>query len=84
MDSRLDNVPYYALVMLLMRRSDSDNLAALGGIFPGIAQELQRRYNAPAGLLESDRLTLDQALDIGEQIRLQAGALLGRSGGGCE
>jgi hypothetical protein len=72
LDSRLDGVPFAGLIMLAMRRADTDNLAALAGAFPEIAQELRARYNAPAGLLESDRLTLDEAVEIGEAIRLQA------------
>jgi hypothetical protein len=77
LDASLDGPGFVALVMLAMRRADTDNLAALAGAFPEIARELRRRYDSPAGLLESDQLTIDQALEIGERIGAQARALLG-------
>lgn len=75
LDSHLDRIPYFALVMLLMRRSDSDNLAALARAFPAVFQELQERYDAPAGVLESDHLTVEQALELGDRIQQMAAGI---------
>lgn len=75
LDARLDDVPFYALVMLCMRRADSNNLAALTAAFPGLARELQERYNAPAGMLESDRFTLPLVVEISASVRRQIRAI---------
>ena len=48
-------VPFYALVMAAMRRADSTNLERLKRAFPDVWQELERRYNAPDGMLPSER-----------------------------
>jgi len=75
LDSHLDNIPFYGLVMLAMRRADSDNLAALEQAFPEAAQELRQRYNAPAGMLESDPLTVNEAVSTIQNIQAQARAI---------
>lgn len=75
LDAHLEGLPFGAVVMLAMRRADTDNFAALAVAFPELAEELRRRYNAPAGVLESDRLTLAQGLEICEGVRRQARAL---------
>ncbi len=46
---------FYALIMAAMRQADTDNLARLRDAFPEIWRELQARYNAPLGELESDK-----------------------------
>ena len=46
-----DDVPFYALIMGAMRRADTRNLELLQNAWPMVWQELQERYNAPAGLL---------------------------------
>ena len=45
---------FAALIMAAMRKADTDNFATLQLAFPEIAHELQVRYNAPGGLLESE------------------------------
>ncbi len=49
--------PYYALVMALMRKADSDNMAKLRAAFPETYAELRERYNAPGGVLPGERVT---------------------------
>jgi hypothetical protein len=46
--------PFYALIMAAMRQADTDNLAKLVAAFPGVADELQTRYNAPGGYLPGE------------------------------
>lgn len=47
--------PFYALIMAAMRQADSDNAELLKNAFPDTWEELQVRYNAPGGLLESEQ-----------------------------
>lgn len=70
--------PFAALIMVAMRQADTLNAERLRQAFPDIAEELQARYDAPAGLLlgETDydsgiRRTQDAlvAADTGEVIR---------------
>jgi hypothetical protein len=49
-----ENYPFYALIMTAMRQADTDNSVLLQQAFPHIWVELQRRYNAPAGVLPGD------------------------------
>ena len=53
-DLHLGNVPFYALIAVLMRRADSDNLELLKAAFPNIWADLQARYSAPGGKLDTD------------------------------
>ena len=46
--------PFVALIMAAMRKADSVNLLGLKAFFPAIHDELEARYNAPGGRLESD------------------------------
>ena len=46
--------PFYALIQAAMRQADTDNLAKLGAMWPSVFDELQARYHAPGGRLESD------------------------------
>ena len=46
---------FYALVTVLMRRADSDNLELLKEAFPNIYRDLVARYNAPGGILPGER-----------------------------
>ena len=46
--------PFYALLMAAMRRADTKNLEKLQSVFPRVWEELQDRYDAPGGILESD------------------------------
>lgn len=75
LDSHLDNIPFYALVMLAMRRADSDNMAALEQAFPEIARDLRDRYNAPAGMLESDPFTPNEVVSMVQRVQDHARAI---------
>ena len=46
--------PFYALIMAAMRKADARNLRKLVAVFPEVYQELQDRYNAPGGYLQTD------------------------------
>lgn len=46
--------PFYALIMAAMRQADTENLAKLREAFPATWDELNARYNAPGGQLDSD------------------------------
>ena len=46
--------PFYALIQAAMRQADNYNLAKLGAEWPAVFDELQARYHAPGGRLESD------------------------------
>jgi hypothetical protein len=67
-DAELPSGNFYAIVMLAMRRADTDNLERLKTVFPEIHKELVARYNAPGGCLtEKEWEHLKQMLgeDIG-------------------
>lgn len=49
-----NDYPFYALIMAAMRKADTENLGALSRAFPAISAELQRRYNAPLGVIAED------------------------------
>ena len=51
--SRAD-VPFYALIMAAMLRADSTNIEKLKETWPEIADETQKRYDAPGGIIEGD------------------------------
>ena len=46
--------PFYALVMAVMRKADSDNMTKMRRAFPDIHRELWLRYEAPGGWLPTD------------------------------
>jgi hypothetical protein len=50
----LDGVSFYGALMGVMRMADSDNLVLLQDGWPHVWDELQARYNAPGGWLDSD------------------------------
>lgn len=50
----LKDYPFYGIIMAAMRQADTDNLAALQRAFPEVWTELQRRYNAPMGMLPGE------------------------------
>lgn len=56
---------FYGLLMAAMRRADSTNAAKLRRAFPEVWDDLQARYEAPAGILPSDPATL-RARVLGE------------------
>lgn len=49
------DVPFYSLIMAAMRQADSINLSKLKQAFPDVYEELKERYNAPAGVIASDK-----------------------------
>ncbi len=50
----LNGVPFTALIMAAMWKADTPNLAALCEAFPAVWDELNARYSAPGGMLDSD------------------------------
>lgn len=48
------DVPFYSLIMAAMRQADSENASILRAMYPATWDELQARYNAPGGMLDSD------------------------------
>lgn len=49
-----DDPPFYALIMAVMRKADSDNTQKLQDAFPEVWLELKRRYHAALGVLPED------------------------------
>ncbi len=49
-----DDVPFYGLIMAAMRKADTDNLTKLIGTWPNVWIELNRRYKAGGGYLNSE------------------------------
>jgi len=47
--------PFYALIMAAMRKADTHNLAKLQEAWPEVWDELKKRYNAPGGVLATDK-----------------------------
>lgn len=47
--------PFYSLIMAAMRQADTPNRHLLNTAFPAVAYELDARYNAPGGVLESEQ-----------------------------
>jgi len=46
--------PFYAIIMMAMRKADDGNLHMLKGCWPDVWEELQARYHAPGGLLPGE------------------------------
>jgi hypothetical protein len=61
---RVDDLdaPYYALLMCAMRQADGVNAAKLRAAWPELWEEVQARYNAPAGLLQHEPEPAEWAL----------------------
>lgn len=53
-ESRLDSDDFYGVIQCAMRLADTDNLEKLKTEFPAEWEDLQARYNAPGGKLETD------------------------------
>ena len=49
-----EGYPFYALIMAAMRQASTLNATRLKAAFPAAQEELEKRYNAPGGKLESD------------------------------
>lgn len=55
------NYQFYALMATLMRQADTRNTELLRSNWPDIWESLQRRYNAPLGVVEEwDGFTAEQ------------------------
>ena len=50
----MNEYPFYALIQAAMRQADTDNSMKLQRAFPEVWKELQERYKAPGGFLDSD------------------------------
>lgn len=48
------DLPFFALVQAAMRRASTSNLEKLQTVFPEVWSDLQRRYEAPGGLLPEE------------------------------
>ena len=48
--------PFYALMMALIRQADSDNIERIREMWPEVVAEFEQRFNAPGGILPSERL----------------------------
>lgn len=46
--------PFYALIMAAYRKADTTNAAKLRAAFPDVIEDLQARYDAPGGVLDTD------------------------------
>lgn len=57
LDISAQDHPFYALIMALMRKADTNNLARLRVTFPETYTELRDRYNAPGGVLPGERVS---------------------------
>ncbi len=55
----LGSNPFYSLIQAAMRVADTDNLEKLQSNFPEVWDELQKRYNLPAGLLPEEKEIYD-------------------------
>jgi hypothetical protein len=51
------DIPFYALIMAAMRKADDINTNLLRQCWPDVWDELQRRYNAPGGVLPEDGMS---------------------------
>lgn len=61
-----EDPPFYALIMAALRKADGQNLAKLQAAFPEVAAELQARYEASGGRLESD--SMEDRKAMGENV----------------
>ena len=51
---------FYALIIAAMRQADTRNMNELKAIFPEVYDEFVARYNATAGVLDSDAESVKQ------------------------
>lgn len=52
---QVGDIGFYALIMAAMRKADDVNLVGLSLMWPEVYTELQERYNAPGGILSTDK-----------------------------
>ena len=46
--------PFYALLMCMIRKADTDNLRKIESVFPEVVKEFVERYRSPLGKLATD------------------------------
>ena len=51
---------FHALIIAAMRKADTSNMNKLKAIFPEVYDEFVARYNATAGVLDSDAESIKQ------------------------
>lgn len=58
MSQRLEreDYPFYSLVMAMLRKADTGNVAKIKAAWPGVYDEMMRRYHAPGGALTPEEL----------------------------
>jgi hypothetical protein len=49
-----DDPPFYSLIMAAMQKADTENICKLRTAFPEVWAELEKRYNAPMGVIPED------------------------------
>ena len=59
--------PFYALIMAAMRKADTRNVELLRSSWPDVWEDLQARYWAPGGVLESDPESLRESV-LGDSV----------------
>lgn len=70
LDLKDKDPPFYACVIYLALKADTDNRVALERAWPGILAEVQKRHNAPAGAIapeeveDAERLFKDGKLTV--------------------
>lgn len=57
---------FYPLLMALMARADTKNLARLKAAFPEVYAEFMQRYDAPGGVLPDDPPSIRERVFGGE------------------
>jgi hypothetical protein len=62
------DLPFYAMLMALMRKADFDNQQKLKVIFPSVWKELEERYNSPGGILKSEETEM---FKVGDQVTIK-------------
>ena len=55
----ITDIPFDALIAGAMRKADTGNMILLREAFPGIAKDLQERYNAGGGFLDDEEKTVN-------------------------
>jgi len=49
-----DDAPFYGFIMAAMLKADDKNLIKLKTMWPGVWEELSRRYHSPGGLIDDE------------------------------
>lgn len=54
--------PFYSLIMAALRKADTVNSNKINAMWPELYAEFAERYHAPAGVIESDGITVQELL----------------------